>query len=450
MDTAFQITAQDLASATFKEMQANAKASTDGVVSGFKRASQETSTFTKFIREQRTENRLQNFVFRETVQSMNGITAGMLALSNTMGSTNDDTKKLTQSVTQGFLAFQGLEFALTALGAGPWGVASAAVVGLGIGLNSLAEAARKSTKETMNQKQVFEDMIKIYNNWREILNGTSDDNKTASEAELRLVSAKIQAYEQVIDQQTRGIKQIKVIINDVGMNNAQVLEAQNVAFDASGKKLSENIAMLEALRLKYKGVTAAMNEVIVTASKSDFFSALQPADFPKLQLSHGLPDVGGVLGLPQGADHTISEWDRVAAGVAHNLETIGATTDNVANLITNTMGNAASMMTDAFFGASVSIGQIFEGLFRDLVRMAFETFLKMGFLNLVSGGLGSALGGGGIPLVGPPAPSAPISPGGGQTTHVTVNLAGAENVSVYQRTQIVKAVQEGIRRGKTY
>lgn len=87
-----------------------------------------TSNLTNFIREQRAENRQQNFLLNEGRQTIGALS---LAITSFGAAGTDSMKKITDSVGQGVLAFQGFEFALSALGVGgPMGIAIAGVAAL--------------------------------------------------------------------------------------------------------------------------------------------------------------------------------------------------------------------------------------------------------------------------------------------------------------------------------
>ncbi len=73
----------------------------------------------------------------------------------------------------------------------------------------------------------------------------------------------------------------------------------------------------------------------------------------------------------------------------YDFDTIGLSAAQAAHEVATTMQNAAALMTDAFFGAKVTIGDIFESLVKDLTKLLIEDFLK----NVLFKILGLAFGG---------------------------------------------------------
>lgn len=127
-----------------------------GVTAGTKDYSDETNRLTQFIRTQRTEQREHTFLFRQTKDVVGAAALGLGIFGNTLGQTSEGLKNVTNSLNDGFVAFQGLDFLLASAGAGPWGMALAAAGGLTAALFSLdansgkaADSIAKLTRETL-------------------------------------------------------------------------------------------------------------------------------------------------------------------------------------------------------------------------------------------------------------------------------------------------------------
>jgi hypothetical protein len=128
-----------------------------------KQVGQSTSNLTKFIREQRTENRQQNFLFKESRDVIGSLTFATIALTSATGSSSKEVQKMNQVLTTGFSAFQATNFAMSALGIATGGVSTAiqAVVGSGVALLSFLnfsnEAAKKAAEEGLKK---YEERLK--------------------------------------------------------------------------------------------------------------------------------------------------------------------------------------------------------------------------------------------------------------------------------------------------
>jgi hypothetical protein len=113
----------------------------------------ELSFANKLYKEERKENRLRNFMFRETRDVVMLVAFSMMALSNNSEDASDSTKALNKSLMDGFAAFMALDFAIKILSAGlgfaTGGLATAitVLVGLGVGLHSFFTQSSKDAEE---------------------------------------------------------------------------------------------------------------------------------------------------------------------------------------------------------------------------------------------------------------------------------------------------------------
>lgn len=315
-----------------KEQVDAARVAYKAAVSGVREFGQQTDQLTKFVREQRQENRLQSFVFRESAQSLGAMALGLSAFTSSADSGSEGMKKLSKSLNEGFLAFQGLDFALSALGAGPMGMLVAVLGGLTAAFASVSESAEKSTKVIKDQKSELDLLIDSYGKWRDILHGTSEDNKAASEQEIKLLEAQANAYQQVIENQKAGAKSYNIILNDQKMSSAELLEAQMAASKAIKSTLEENQKTYNDLRLRIVGVRGAMNEVVSVPIEQKFGDMIAPtqlltSSFENLRDS--IPFLSGVDVQPLNLAPTINNLAELnfSMGEIHkelSLATIGS------------------------------------------------------------------------------------------------------------------------------
>ena len=128
------------------------------------RAGKSTSGLSKFIREQRTEQRQQNFLFREGAQAVGAITFSIVSLTSASGAASKSQQQLNQTLVSGYSAFQAADFAMAALGVATGGVSTAIKVVLGLGagllsfLNNSADAAQKNAESYALWKKAIEDL----------------------------------------------------------------------------------------------------------------------------------------------------------------------------------------------------------------------------------------------------------------------------------------------------
>ena len=105
------------------------------------------SAATALYREHRGEIRMQNFFRRELMEVVNAGSFALLGFMGTQDGADEGQKKLNKSVMEGFMAFQGLNFVISAAGmGGPWGLAIAAVAGLAVGLAKLTSNAKEASE----------------------------------------------------------------------------------------------------------------------------------------------------------------------------------------------------------------------------------------------------------------------------------------------------------------
>lgn len=235
------------------------------------RVQKETSALTGFIKEQRAENRQQNFLLREGAQSIGALSLAVTAFG---GVAKGQMKTVTDSVGTGIVAFQGFNFAmgaasrfLPALG-GPWGIAIAAVSALAIGIASMGKETDSATEKIKKQREEIDVINKAYDDWSARLKGTAAANRAVSREESALLKARIDVLKDIIEQQQSGAREITVYWNDIGKSAAVNAAATNQAMQSTGKTLSENKEQLKELERRFQAATAAANTYEVEGTKA--------------------------------------------------------------------------------------------------------------------------------------------------------------------------------------
>lgn len=127
--------AKDIAQEFFEQVKLGNKeieSATNAASEATRKYASEASALTKYIREQRTEQHEHNFIFRQSKEVLGAASIGLALFGNTVGATTPQMQRLTSSLNQGFIAFQGINNVVGLIKplAGPWGIAIAAVGGL--------------------------------------------------------------------------------------------------------------------------------------------------------------------------------------------------------------------------------------------------------------------------------------------------------------------------------
>lgn len=153
-ETVYRIRAEDEATMIFKgigaeweRMAAEAKVATDQMNGATSRHGQEMNKLTQFYREQRSEHRLHSFLFREGRDAIGAAALALTGFNAASGEGSQEMKKLNSALQSGFVTFQGLDFALAGLGAGPWGLAIAGIAGLAAAFAAFNTEADKAADE---------------------------------------------------------------------------------------------------------------------------------------------------------------------------------------------------------------------------------------------------------------------------------------------------------------
>jgi hypothetical protein len=229
-----------------------------------KNVQKETSSLTDFIRVQRAENRKQNFLLNESRQTIGALS---LALTSFGVAGSSSMEKVTQGAGQALLAFQGFEFALSALGVGgPMGLAIAGVAALTTTIIPLIRKQEEFKKNTKELREEIEKNIEAWDKWQSKLKGTPEANRIASKAEEELLQTKVNALAQIVDLDKKQIRQNQIIIDDRKLTLAQKSALAELEKELTGKTANEIIALYQDYVQRLKAVSAAAAQVTITAA----------------------------------------------------------------------------------------------------------------------------------------------------------------------------------------
>lgn len=439
----------------------------------FDKVGRSVSGVTAFVREQVKENRLQNFLFREGAQTIGALSLGLSLFAQSSGGADNNTKKLSRTLNEAFLSFQGINFALAAFG--PYvSLAGGAIAGLAVGFTRWAD----TTEETMTR---VEGRVKIF---VDRLRGANEDQLRDALNEIRLESARIDA--EILTVKKGEVKQKKrppvglrltkleddkeVVVDEkrltalrerslVLLGEMEVIsKALPSSYDVLNKKTKEGVEQ-EKRRAenlsKYHELVDAINKEQLTGGRA--VNAVVAAGFPlQASITRTASDrltLYNLLGEQQFieyvnaerrlkvAQETNRELSRVAetrpssfdqkfkgfdietlTSLEGQFETLGVTADSTAGLIASSMQDAARLMVDAMFGATTSIGEFFLTMLRSISQLLVEELLKIGVRSFITGVLGiPGFGGGTTPGRIPDEIESSSTPSGSRTVNVFVN-----------------------------
>jgi hypothetical protein len=197
-----------------------------------------TQTLTGFIKDQRQEQRMQNFLFSQGKDVVGAMAVGLSIFSNASGGADSSTKKLTDSLNVGYVTFQGLDFLLAGV-AGPWGLAAAAAAGVGAAIFSMS-------KESEQGVQKLRDLGAQMNELQYSMGEISTESRRAFlMAEIPIAQAKIKSLKDTTFDFLALLDPTKYMR---GMVFTQVgTPAEIEALEIAVKKLNKSIKDLEPL-----------------------------------------------------------------------------------------------------------------------------------------------------------------------------------------------------------
>ena len=121
-------------------------------------AEKQSSSLSKFIARERTQNRERSFLFKESRNSILLASSALMAF----GDASDGAgKKLGTSMTKGFIAMEGAGFAMSALGVATGGTSTAitALIGTGVGLYSFLSKSAEEIKKTADELKEYRNIL---------------------------------------------------------------------------------------------------------------------------------------------------------------------------------------------------------------------------------------------------------------------------------------------------
>ena len=198
------------------------------------RAGKSTGGLSKFIREQRTEQRQQNFLFREGANVVGTLTFATIALTSATGEASKGAKQLNQSLVTGYSAFQAANFAMSGLGiaTGGWGFAVQAAIGVGAAFFLMLKNGAQSAEEVKKQLDAMADSAKLF---------TEGIGKTQASAELEVFSKRLDENQKLLkelESQSGGALSTIQKLTEFGLNP---LNPKNY-----NKELEEGIKLTQA------------------------------------------------------------------------------------------------------------------------------------------------------------------------------------------------------------
>ena len=440
----------------------NAQIEQTGAVSA--KTARATSDLTRFVREQRTEQRLQNFLFREGAQAMGALSLGLSLFGSATSDANRAQKELSNSLNAGFLAFQGISFALSGLNPAI-GLTLGAVAGLAAAMGEM------NAQSAASEKRVGELNIAIAQLQKELGLITSDQyirglNRELGEAQKRFQAVDGATIDWFATLKAGGIPQFKVNLEGMRQAQVEVLSVQR-------KVKEEQDAATKATEDNQKKNKSAIDEFLVSLDEQDAsFRRLHDTVFPRQAAQNKqvqdkidlYRELGGVLSFQKiiaeggGAQKQIlplPKVDEINASfgpvlnvtdhIVENFQNMGTVAQQSADVITNTMVGAADIMAGVFVGAFDRI----EDAFKALIQSMIAELIKIGLLKLFSGIVAGAVGGpllaGGVvgTAVGRTAARAAGSENAGST--ITINVTSEfRSVTVIDRRRMMRTIEEAI------
>ena len=249
----------------------------------FKENGKQVSAVTQFYREHKGEMREQSFYMRGMRESINAMSFGFLALMGSQNDASESTKKMNKGLMEGFAAFQGLNLLMAGMGAGPWGMAVAGLAGIAIAVYDATKNTVDYNKVLEEQQKELDTLIKSYESYEKLLQGTPTDNIKLTEEEVSILKAKQEILSQVIASQTKGEKDVQIVINDVGKSSAQISAMEVAGNQAIGKTLNQNKKAYQEINDLLKVRAMALNTSTTSVaspetSKDPTAAARQAAD----------------------------------------------------------------------------------------------------------------------------------------------------------------------------
>jgi hypothetical protein len=154
----FIIRARDELTATLKQLQAAVGDFGTQSKTQFDRAARGGDGYRAWQREQMRDQRSQNFLFRQLREVTGAAALGITFLGQSAGATSPKMKNLTDGLTQGFIAFQGIEFALGAINP-MLGLVAGGIAGLAIAFKEFDSVDPETIKAVATHTGLIVDAV---------------------------------------------------------------------------------------------------------------------------------------------------------------------------------------------------------------------------------------------------------------------------------------------------
>lgn len=347
--------------------------SLEGVANATNKAGQSTSKWTGFIREQRMENRQQNFVLRESAQAITTLSFATIALTGSTGGASKEVQNLSRSLLAGVASFQGADFAIAGLGRamgftpGGVGLAISGVLGLGTALYAFLDGTAERAKNAAEQMRGFAENAKQF---AEGIGGKE------AKRELTGIDAVIAGSEKRL----RGLKEYQTLNQGLGMSavGKRILEGLGVTKDNFGDMIMQEEKLIAAYRLRRAAlldIIAAEEQLAAVEQRkkgvrTEELGGLYGPNFMAGRLTQeSWKDISGGKGLPGGrvgfSDMKPVKLDETFSFVKFIEKELDKT--NIAqlqfiSLLDQSVGTLRSAVS--FLGASTDsfIGKLLQGL----------------------------------------------------------------------------------------
>lgn len=416
-------------------------------------AGKATSGLTQYVRGLASEQRTANTILRQT-QGIIGATSIVLASLNgaTLGA-GESVRTLTNSLSQGFVAFSALQFAIGGL-LGPWGLLVSAIGGATVALISYNAEQEKARREVDNLKTANAILAASVGGWDSDVIVELGKAYRKADDELKALEATVsysnKDHEEAIGKKLRAEKAYKDAVKKFGDDIRAVnkkIDDEAKANAEKAKKAAEDLAKAnEAQFARVFPLQAALNQSIqdriALYQRLGGVASQQAIDEEKRlnalknQRETPLPKVQE--SLRPALNDTLNLQEQIIA----NFRQMGTETEQLADAMTNIMTDAANTMAGVFTGAFKSIGDAFRALIQSMIA----ELVRIGFLRLFASLVAApATGGASIAAnaasqFGPPIPKAGVRQGGETTININVN--GEAQRSVRGRTQLYKELDD--------
>lgn len=245
----FAVSLKNEASATIKEFQKDVESSLGAAGRKTEEYGQKVKTLTEWIKEERAEQRMHNFIFNQSREIVGGASSILALYGNTVGQTSESQRMLTNSMNAGFVAFQGVNNVVGLLSgtfkslSGPMGLAISLASGIAVAFSQISNDADKAGSNI----QVFDERIKqaqisigTYTKAMQI--NDFEDKIAEAEAKLYSLGKSVIDFDATVRARAESGGKIQYVYKTIG-TPAEIREQQAIIEEstASIKKLNDEL-----------------------------------------------------------------------------------------------------------------------------------------------------------------------------------------------------------------